>query len=173
MPCASSTDHGKALMNTPFSPPASTAEPGNRHDRRAAAVRSREPRPEPLPHAFDYTIGDACRMTGVGRTKLYSMISKGKLQVSRFRPPSCWATVCAPCSPRTPPDPEEKSPQCGPRERRVRKLREQQSKVGNSAASTELPVLRCCRTGTRSPGYSPSHNNGQRSLSSPTASMRC
>jgi hypothetical protein len=64
-------------------PPITTAEPGNRHEHLTAALRDRKPRPAPLPHAFGYTIDDSCRMTGVGRTKLYSMISQGKLQVSR------------------------------------------------------------------------------------------
>jgi hypothetical protein len=82
MSCASATDHGKPFMSTPFSPPASTKQ-GNRHEHHARAVRSRKPRPEPLPHAFGYTIDDACCMTGVGRTKLYSIIAEGKLQVSR------------------------------------------------------------------------------------------
>ena len=42
-----------------------------------------KPRSEPLPGAFSYTIPDACRMTGIGRTKLYELIAAERIKVSR------------------------------------------------------------------------------------------
>ena len=51
----------------------------NRKARRAAAAR-REGRP-PLPDAFAYTVPDACRMGGFGRTLLYKLAKEGKLRL--------------------------------------------------------------------------------------------
>jgi hypothetical protein len=44
---------------------------------------SKKPRPAPLPNALAYTIPDACRVTGIGRTKLYELIAAERIKVSR------------------------------------------------------------------------------------------
>jgi hypothetical protein len=48
-----------------------------------ASNPSRKPRPAPLPDAIGYTIPDACRVSGVGRTKMYELIAKKRIKVSR------------------------------------------------------------------------------------------
>ena len=45
--------------------------------------RKRTPRPAPLPDAIAYTVADACRIAGIGRTKLYELIGANRLKVSR------------------------------------------------------------------------------------------
>ena len=35
----------------------------------------------PLPHAFSYTVADACRMSGIGRTLIYKLAKNGRLQL--------------------------------------------------------------------------------------------
>ena len=35
---------------------------------------------EPLPNALAYTVPDACRMVGVGKTKLYELRKRGRLR---------------------------------------------------------------------------------------------
>jgi hypothetical protein len=37
----------------------------------------------PLPNAIAYTIPDACRISGIGRTKLYELIAAERIKVSR------------------------------------------------------------------------------------------
>jgi hypothetical protein len=45
--------------------------------------QSQKPRPAPLPDALAYTIPDACRVTGIGRTKLYELIGAKRIRISR------------------------------------------------------------------------------------------
>ena len=40
-------------------------------------------RPAPLPDALAYTVPDAMRVSGIGRTKLYELIAAGALRVNR------------------------------------------------------------------------------------------
>jgi hypothetical protein len=49
----------------------------------ASQTAQSKPRPAPLPHAFAYTIEDACLMGGFGRSKAYELIAAKKLKVSR------------------------------------------------------------------------------------------
>jgi hypothetical protein len=50
----------------------------------AAVIRPpQKARPAPLPDALAYTIPDACRVSGIGRTKLYELIKAGRLGVCR------------------------------------------------------------------------------------------
>ena len=41
-------------------------------------------RPAPLPDALAYTVPDAVRVSGIGRTKLYELIGSGKLKVNKI-----------------------------------------------------------------------------------------
>ena len=50
----------------------------NRKAYRAAARRNAPP---PLPDALAYTVPDACRMGGFGRTLLYKLAKEGKLRL--------------------------------------------------------------------------------------------
>ena len=52
-----------------------TATPANHHDRQPAKRRR-----EPSPTAFAYSVDDACRMGGFGRTKAYELLRTGRLQ---------------------------------------------------------------------------------------------
>jgi hypothetical protein len=53
---------------------------GNRHERRVAtACERRRERATPLPNALGYTVDDACRMGGFGRTTAYALRNEGKL----------------------------------------------------------------------------------------------
>ena len=66
-------------MNTETAPSSAP----KRRDRRTGASRS-EPRGEaspPLPNAFAYTVPDACRMAGIGRTLLYKLAQEGRLRL--------------------------------------------------------------------------------------------
>ena len=49
----------------------------------ADPYKRRKPRPAPLPDALAYTVQDACRVAGIGRTKLYELIGANRLKVSR------------------------------------------------------------------------------------------
>jgi excisionase family DNA binding protein len=71
------------MMNT-FEAP--NGVPSNRKARRAEAARLRgkPEQPAPLPNAFAYRVNDACRMVGIGRTKLYALAKKGKLKLLRI-----------------------------------------------------------------------------------------
>ena len=52
----------------------------NRHERRTTAARERKrKRAAPLPNALGYTVDDACRMGGFGRTTAYALRDAGKL----------------------------------------------------------------------------------------------
>ena len=44
---------------------------------------ARKSRLAPLPDAITYTIPDAQRISGIGRTKLFELIKGGKLRVNR------------------------------------------------------------------------------------------
>ncbi len=52
-----------------------TAIPTNHDDPRPAKRRR-----EPSPTAFAYSVADACRMGGFGRTKAYELLKAGRLQ---------------------------------------------------------------------------------------------
>ena len=44
---------------------------------------ARASRPAPLPDALTYTVLDAMRVSGIGRTKVYELIKAGALKVNK------------------------------------------------------------------------------------------
>ena len=44
---------------------------------------ARASRPAPLPDALAYTVPDAMRVSGIGRTKVYELIKAGALKVNK------------------------------------------------------------------------------------------
>jgi hypothetical protein len=59
----------------------SAAGDANRHERRAgeAISRRRCERPAPPANAIGFSVADACRMTGLGRTTVYGLCKTGTL----------------------------------------------------------------------------------------------
>jgi excisionase family DNA binding protein len=53
------------------------------HSGNSPAERKRESRREP-PRPISTTVDDACRITGLGRTKIYELISDGTLKTVRL-----------------------------------------------------------------------------------------
>lgn len=47
-------------------------------------MKPRKTPPAPIDQALAYSIPDACRITGIGRTKLYALASEGELDLRKI-----------------------------------------------------------------------------------------